>query len=87
MDCPDSALHILESIPTSRHLIGKEQADYVLLLSLAQYRCYIPVSSDSSMIDLAVEYYKDKNDADKKVKLYISKAAYGKKNIMIFLML
>ena len=46
--------------------IGKEQADYVLLLSLAQYRCYIPVSSDSSMIDLAVEYYKDKNDADKK---------------------
>ena len=63
---PDSALHILESIPTSRHLIGKEQADYVLLLSLAQYRCYIPVSSDSSMIDLAVEYYKDKNDADKK---------------------
>ena len=63
---PDSALHILESIPTSRHLIGKEQADYVLLFSLAQYRCYIPVSSDSSMIDLAVEYYKDKNDADKK---------------------
>ena len=63
---PDSALHILESIPTSRHLIGKEQADYVLLLSLVQYRCYIPVSSDSSMIDLAVEYYKDKNDADKK---------------------
>ena len=63
---PDSALHILESITTSRHLIGKEHADYVLLLSLAQYRCYIPVSSDSSMIDLAVEYYKDKNDADKK---------------------
>ena len=35
---PDSALHILESIPTSRHLIGKEHADYVLQLSLAQYR-------------------------------------------------
>ena len=62
---PDSALHILESISTSRHLTGKEQADYALLLSLAQYRCYIPVSSDS-LINLAVEYYKDKNDADKK---------------------
>ena len=62
---PDSALHILESISTSRHLIGKEQADYALLLSLAQYRCYIPVSSDS-LINLAIEYYKDKNDADKK---------------------
>ena len=36
-----------------------------MLLSLAQYRCYIPVSSDS-LINLAIEYYKDKNDADKK---------------------
>lgn len=62
---PDSALHILESISTSRHLTGKEQADYALLLSLAQYRCYIPVSSDL-LINLAIEYYKDKNDADKK---------------------
>ncbi len=62
---PDSALHLLESISASRHLTGKEQADYALLLSLAQYRCYIPVSSDS-LINLAVEYYKDKNDADKK---------------------
>lgn len=62
---PDSALHILESISTSRHLTGKEQADYALLLSLVQYRCYIPVSSDS-LINLAIEYYKDKNDADKK---------------------
>ena len=62
---PDSALHLLESISASRHLTGKEQADYALLLSLAQYRCYIPVSSDS-LINLAIEYYKDKNDADKK---------------------
>ena len=62
---PDSALHILESISTSRHLTGKEQADYALLRSLAQYRCYIPVFSDS-LINLAIEYYKDKNDADKK---------------------
>ena len=62
---PDSALHLLESISASRHLTGKEQADYALLLSLAQYLCYIPVSSDS-LINLAIEYYKDKNDADKK---------------------
>ena len=62
---PDSALLLLESISASRHLTGKEQADYALLLSLAQYRCYIPVSSDS-LINLAIEYYKDKNDADKK---------------------
>ena len=55
---PDSALHLLESISASRHLTGKEQADYALLLSLAQYRCYIPVSSDS-LINLAIEYCKD----------------------------
>ena len=65
MDCPRFGMHLLESISASRHLTGKEQADYALLLSLAQYRCYIPVSSDS-LINLAVEYYKDKNDADKK---------------------
>ena len=76
---PDSALHILESISTSRHLTGKEQADYALLLSLAQYRCYIPVSSDS-LINLAIEYYKDKNDADKKGKaLYIKGCVWKEK--------
>ena len=53
---PDSALHLLESISASRHLTGKEQADYALLLSLAS----------DSLINLAIEYYKDKNDADKK---------------------
>lgn len=69
---PDSALHLLESISASRHLTGKEQADYALLLSLAQYRCYIPVSSDS-LINLAIEYYKDKNDADKKGAVFYVK--------------
>ena len=76
---PDSALHLLESISASRHLTGKEQADYALLLSLAQYRCYIPVSSDS-LINLAIEYYKDKNDADKKGKaLYIKGCVWKEK--------
>lgn len=56
---------IIESILCFPALNRKRAADYALLLSLAQYRCYIPVSSDS-LINLAIEYYKDKNDADKK---------------------
>ena len=62
MDCPRFGA---APIGVHLYLTGKEQADYALLLSLAQYRCYIPVSSDS-LINLAIEYYKDKNDADKK---------------------
>ena len=62
-ESPDSALRLLESIPHPKRLQGKEQADYALLLSLARYRCYIPASSDS-LIQIAVQYYKDKNDAE-----------------------
>lgn len=68
-ESPDSALRLLESIPHPERLQGKEQADYALLLSLAQYRCYIPASSDS-LIQIAVQYYKDKNEIDKKGMAY-----------------
>ena len=63
-ESPDSALRLLEPIPHPERLQGKEQADYALLLSLARYRCYIPASSDS-LIQIAVQYYKDKNEIDK----------------------
>ena len=66
---PDSALQLMESIPFPEQLTGKEQADYALLLSLAQYRCYIPATSDS-LVRIAVQYYKDKEDADKKGMAY-----------------
>lgn len=68
-ESPDSALRLLESISHPERLQGKEQADYALLLSLAQYRCYIPASSDS-LIQIAVQYYKDKNEIDKKGMAY-----------------
>lgn len=57
---PDSVLKVLETIPIPETLRGKEQADYALLLTQAQYRCNVPVTSDS-LINIAVEYYKDKN--------------------------
>ena len=62
---PDSALQMLEAIPDPELLTGETQADYALLLSLARYRCYVPATSDS-LINIAVQYYKDNGTADKK---------------------
>ncbi len=67
--CPDSALQMLEAIPHPDRLTGQEQADYALLLSLARYRCYVPATSDS-LINIAVQYYQDKDDADKRGMAY-----------------
>ena len=61
---PDSAL---QSQP--EQLTGQEQADYALLLSLARYRSYISVTSDS-LITIAIKYYKETNDADKCTKAW-----------------
>ena len=67
--CPDSALQMLEAIPHPDRLTGQEQADYALLLSFARYRCYVPATSDS-LINIAVQYYQDKDDADKRGMAY-----------------
>lgn len=71
-DNPDSVLHILEQIPLPEKLKGQEQADYALLLTQAKYRCNILAPSDS-LIDIAVNYYKDVEDADKKGAAYLYK--------------
>lgn len=70
---PDSALQILEAIPNPEQLAGESQADYALLLSLARYRCYIPATSDS-LINIAVQYYKENGTADKKGRFGIPMA-------------
>lgn len=56
---PDSTLRILEQISSPEKLQGKEQADYALLLTQANYRCNIPAPSDS-LINIAIDYYKVK---------------------------
>lgn len=71
-DNPDSVLHILEQIPSPRKLKGQKQADYALLLTQAKYRCNILAPSDS-LINIAVNYYKDGEDADKKGAAYLYK--------------
>lgn len=69
---PDSALLILEQIPSPEKLKGSRRADYALLLTQAQYRNEIIVPSDS-LINLAVDYYKDKDDADRTGACYLYK--------------
>lgn len=69
---PDSTLLVLEQISSPEDLKGKKQADYALLLTQAQYRCEIIALSDS-LINIAINYYKDKNNADKIGACYLYK--------------
>lgn len=71
---PDSTLQILEQISSPEKLKGKEQADYALLLTQAKYRCNILAPSDS-LINIAINYYKEKEDADRKGAAYLYKGS------------
>ena len=62
---PDSALQMLEAIPHPERLIGREQADYALLLTQARSRCRIIATSDS-LIRIATDYYLYTDDNDRK---------------------
>lgn len=53
---PDSAMAILQHIPTPETLHGKAQADYSLLMTQAMDKNYINFTSDS-LIKFAVGYY------------------------------
>ena len=71
---PDSALAILQEI-APESLRGKaNNAYYALLLTQAQYKNYVPITSDS-LIDVAVRYYDDAGDAEKRTRAYIFKGA------------
>lgn len=76
---PDSALSILKSIPNPELLVNQEQADYALLLTLTQYRCNIPIPSDS-LINIAAHYYNKKNDLNKKGEIYYMKGAIAEES-------
>lgn len=71
---PDSTLQILEQISSPEKLKGKEQADYALLLTQAKYRCNILAPSDS-LINIVINYYKEKEDADRKGAAYLYKGS------------
>ena len=66
---PDSALTLLKSIPAPEKLTGQAQARYALLYSQALDKNYIDTANDS-LIQIAVNYYKDRSDVKAKFYAY-----------------
>ncbi len=58
---PDSALAILNKIPSPETLSNREYASYCLLFTQALDKNYITITSDS-LIKKAVTYYENHND-------------------------
>ena len=71
----DSALLLLEQIPHSEELRGKQRADYALLLTQARDKNYLDSLQSDSLIKIAVDYYKNGED---KVKAGKALFYYGK---------
>ena len=67
---PDSALEILDSVD-SKSLSGENRAYYALLLTKAQYKNYITITSDS-LINIALDYY---DSGDRHIEALIYKGA------------
>ncbi len=70
---PDSALQVLEAINASRLDGAANRAYHALLLTQAQYRCYVDINSDST-INVALNYYKHhRGEQEKLTRAYIYK--------------
>ena len=72
---PDSALQVLSAIDGAALQDASDQAYYALLLTQAQYRCYVDIKSDST-INVALDYYKRHDrEQEKLTRCYIYKGA------------
>ena len=60
---PDSSLSILEAINRDSLQGEENQAYYALLLTQSQFRCNIPLTSDT-LISKAVDYYRDNHNRE-----------------------
>ena len=60
---PDSSLSILEAINRDSLQGDENQAYYALLLTQAQFRCNIPLTSDT-LISKAVDYYRENHNRE-----------------------
>ena len=69
---PDSALQLLRAIDAPHKLRGKDRADYALLFTQAQHKNYIDEKNDS-LINIAVDYYADRSNSNKKFLSYFYK--------------
>ena len=75
MNNPDSALRLLDAIDGATLSSAGDRAYHALLLTQAQYRCYVDITSDS-MINVALDYYKQhEGEQEKLTRAYIYKGA------------
>ena len=82
-DRPDSALHILETMPMPSARRNKENhALWCLLVTQAQYKQVMTIPSDS-LVRIAYDYYKPTSNARRKAMsaLYMGGINYNLKNI------
>lgn len=56
---PDSALRLLQTLPTSQKLSTRETARYALLLARATDKCEMPLLPCDSLLNIALNYYGD----------------------------
>lgn len=66
---PDSALSLLSSIKRPQKMEVESRARFALLLTQAEHKNWIPHTNDS-LIQIAVDYYKNRNNKEQKVKAY-----------------
>ena len=72
---PDSALRLLTAIDGRQLSTDGDRAYHALLLTQAQYRCYVDITSDST-INVALDYYKRHDgEHEKLTRCYIYKGA------------
>lgn len=72
---PDSALRLLTAIDGRQLSTDGDRAYHALLLTQAQYRCYVDITSDST-INEALDYYKRHDgEHEKLTRCYIYKGA------------
>jgi tetratricopeptide (TPR) repeat protein len=87
---PDSALHILQNLPTNQYSSESNRALYGLLLSQALDEKKLPLKPDS-LIDFSLNYYRSSNDRQHlavcyfyKAKIYINAQRYDDATVLCF---
>lgn len=82
---PDSALLFLKKIPQPEKLSGRQRADYALLLTQARDKNCLDSLQSDSLIEIAVDYYKNGDDKIKagKAFFYYGRLLRGKDTLAL----
>lgn len=76
---PDSALHILQEMQMPASSDKLQNATWALLLSQAKYKNYIEEVADSTLINIAYDYFMQQEDAQRRAMVLYYKGILCKK--------